>query len=376
MPGIDLTIPGSPSGLYELADWLVAKVAAPSQEILDRLSKSSDSSEEFWNGRTGDAFRDTATAVKTASEPVKVYADDLTEVLRAYARRLERGADKFADLRDRALKTTLLISDNQIAMPMEPPSFATPAGTPVPIPLDGTGACNPTAGESYAEAQELYKEIAHEVGEWWGTLDSWVDEHFTPLMARVTDFDPLVQAVETLQLGNDIVRGTLLDLAGAPWENRLAAFETAAKNAQVYSDEYYNKLKAGDPRVRAAAAKASKQEVQAIADALADKVSKLKVGTKILPGVGIVVDIVIASAEVANGGSVSAEVVGILVGTLVGTGSAASLPARRFPPLIVAIAASAAALAAAEAATKAYEEGVPLDVREAIDAGDIGYFFK
>lgn len=372
---IDLTIQGDSGELHALADWIETKVSVNAEEIIDRLKKSADGSEDFWQGRSGEGFRETARAVATSVDPVKVYASDFSAVLRAYENRLRRGREAFDDYRERALETALLVSDNIITMPLKPPTFATPADAPLPGPRAGDGTCNPTAGEDYAEALELYKEIATGVGEWWGKLDNWVEEHFTPLMARVTEFDTLAQALEILKQGNDIARSVYLGLAGVPWEERLKAMQEAAKQAQIYSDEYYNKLKSGDPSVKAAAKKVTKQEVQAAADMLAEKVGKLEVGTKIvIPGVGLVVDIVVASVEVANGGSVSSEAVGIAAGltaSAIGVGivGAATGGVGLIPAAAIAIVASAAG----EGAKWIWEENIPLDVREAIDAGDWGY---
>lgn len=373
---IDLTIQGDTGELHALADWIETKVSVSAEEIIDRLKKAADGSEDFWQGRSGEGFRETARAVAASVDPVKVYASDFSAVLRAYANRLRRGRDAFDDYRERALETALLVSDDIITMPLKPPTFATPAGAPLPGPRAGDGTCNPTAGEDYSEALELYKEIAAGVGEWWGNLDNWVEEHFTPLMARVTDFDSLAQSLETLKHGHDVARSVCIGLAGVPWEERLKAMQEAAKQAQIDSDNYYRKLRSGDPSVKAAATKVTKQEVRAAADMLAEKVGKLEVGTKIvIPGVGLVIDIVLASVEVANGGSVSSEAVGIAAGAGAGFATAALLgPAA--PLAVVAVAAAVIATGAGILATDAWEDSVPLDVREAIDAGDFAYLFR
>ncbi|KIP53123.1 hypothetical protein SD72_04600 [Leucobacter komagatae] len=53
---IDVTIEGDPSGVFELATWLDNKVSVPSNDLQQRLKKTSAESIEFWKGRSGEAF--------------------------------------------------------------------------------------------------------------------------------------------------------------------------------------------------------------------------------------------------------------------------------------------------------------------------------
>jgi hypothetical protein len=87
---------------------------------------------------------------------------------------------------------------------------------------------------------------------------------------------------------------------------------------------------------------------------------------RIIPVAGIVVDVSLSAVELADGGSPSSVGVGL------GGGAASGIIGGALasgPPGVVALAVGGVAALGGVAATWGYEAWVPLDVREAIDAG-------
>ncbi len=376
---IDLKIPGDPAGIYALADWLDTKVSVPASQLRDRVKKTSAESEEFWAGRTGTGFRETSDAIAGVSEPVAVYASDAAATFRAYARRLERGKEEFAGYREEALKTALLVSGTTIALPMPPKTYISTPGQPAPIEHGPNGeSIVPLTGERYQEALALHERISGDVGRWWGRLENWIEEHLVGLMARATDFDPLAAAFDTLKSGNEAVRGFPLALSSAVWAENLSRYEKLASTAQTESDLYKKRLRSQNPEINAIVKNLTQEDFSSEARVLSEKVKQLERGSRIIFRSGVVIEIVALSIDVANGGSISSGIVSMLGG--LGGGSAGSYVAVGLlnieNPLGVAILVTAASLAVGSWAKSEWDARVPLDIREAIDAGDFGYVFK
>jgi len=203
----------------------------------------------------------------------------------------------------------------------------------------------------------------------------------TPLLARLGEFDLLKSTAQTLGIGNDLVRGTLFAFSGKTWEASLKNYETHAKAAQVDYDSYFHRLRSGDPKLSKAAARVTRPELLAAREALNAEVSKIRVGTRIIPLAGTAIDVVSASFEVIGGGSPTSAGAGLLggvAGGLLADGGLVMLAAADvvFPPLLAATVVGVLAVAVGLGARSAWEYSVPLDVREAIDAGDFGYAFR
>ncbi|MDR2323049.1 MAG: hypothetical protein LBE60_15550 [Microbacterium sp.] len=380
--GIDLHIPGDPEAIHGLADFLDRVLGADSDALDQELRKVSRDSDECWTGRTGVAFRQTIDATAKAIDPVDEYARDAAAVFRAYAQRIIRGRHAFADHADDATVAGLVVAASVIQAPVAPKQYIGEPGTPAPIEFaaDGTCIAPPVVG-AYEKALKAYNRIADDVGVWWGDLENWIDEHMTPLIARLGEFDLLTSTARTLGIGNDFVRGTLFTFSGKTWEASLKNYETHAEAAQVDYDSYFHRLRSGDPKLRNAAARVTRPELLAAREALNAEVSKIRVGTRIIPLAGTAIDVVSASLEVMSGGSASSAAVG-LAGSVgggiivdAGLGWAAAASTLEVPPLAAAIVIGVLAVAAGRAAQSGWEGSVSLDVREAIDAGDFGYAF-
>ena len=380
--GIDLSIPGDPDAASALAEWLDPSLGDKLQETHSALTRISSESQMHWRGESGSAFRQTASKIAEGIDPVDNYARDAAEVFRAYGQRLKRGKEKFAGLAEEASNTWLIVTGEVVSLPMPPKQYISAPGTPPPVEYGPNGECiAPRPAGWYEEARKCYARIADEVGKWWGELQDWITEHLVPLIGRAHDFDVLNAVTETLRSGNEVVFATLLGTSNRPWEERLALFESSAKDARADYDLFDKRLRSGDPRVSSLAEGTSKPEIRAGIDDLDTKIKGLKVGTRILPGIGLAIDVGGAVIDVASGESVSSTGAGLAGGLIGGgatTGSAALLAGAgvSIPGGAVIVAAAIVTVLAAEGAKWAWEEAVPLDVREAIDAGDFGYVFQ
>lgn len=374
--GINLEVPGDPGSIRSLADWLKPKASDAVNDLHKRLKKTSEKSALFWEGQTGEGFRDTVDAIAEAVDPVDIYAMDAAEVFHAYAGWLERGKDKFSNFAEDAFAAKLMVVGSEILPPMAPKPGIAPTGKASPIPQRGPNgeSFQALTPDEYAHAVKLYNQIAGDVGTWWAELENWIDEYIVPLMSRVTEFDALAKAYDTLQVGNDFARTFLLNLHAGKWKEQLALFEEKAKQAKADADSHNKKMRSGDPRIKKAAEKVRKPDLDAESKALAEKIKQLKKGTRIIARGGLVIDIVVTAADISSGGSPSsagAGIVGGAAGATAGGGLAVAISAGTFGTAgLVAV----GAWAMAEGAKWAWESSVPLDVRETIDAAVRDWF--
>lgn len=375
--GVDLTIPGDANAVHTLADWLDPKLADNVHETYDALRGMASESQMHWLGESGSAFRQSTNKVADGIDPVDSYSRDAAEVFRAYAQRLKRGKETFAGYADDARNDWLIVTGNIISMPMPPKQYITAPGAPLPVEYGPNGECiAPRPAGWYEEATKTYKRIANDVGKWWGDLEDWITEHMVPLIARATDFDTLNAVTTTLQKGNEVIFNSLLGTSNLPWEEQLAQFETSAREYQTDFDKFHERLRSGDPRVKSLAVGTSKAEILAHIDDLDTKIKGLKIGTRILPGIGTAIDVGGAVVDVANGGSISTAGAGLLGGAVGGGAVALAASGSAIPGGVIVVAGAIVAVVVAEGAKWAWESSVPLDVREAIDTGDFGYVFS
>lgn len=384
MTFIDLEIPGNPAALYDLANWLDANPSKITNELHKSLGKLKNDSGSYWLGDSGEAFRDSVKVVEDAMDPVDIYSKDAGEVFRAFAGRIVRGREKFADYAANARDKGLIVSDNKITVPPPPPVYASPAGSPPPSPwlVDGTCVKAWEPG-GWQKAYEFFQKTAKDVGNWWGELDNWIDDHIVPLINRATEFDRLAQVNSALLLGNSLARGTLLNAQGYKWKEQLSRTEIDAAKAKDDAETHRKRLRSGNPAISAAADAQTKPELLAARKVLDTEVRNLKLGTRALPVVGFAIDVTLAGVDVVNGGSISSNAVEVGMATAggfaTGAGAAAGAAAigvtGAWVPLAVGAAAIAGAVAIGKGSVWVYESSTTLDWREALDAGDWDYVF-
>lgn len=360
---ISLTIPGDPAAIRAAAQWLdpTLKDAVVTADL--ELAYVVGDAQYLWQGQSGYAFNSAAQAVRRANDNVHSYIADVAEVMRAYAGRLERGAEDFASLASRARDEGLTVVGDAIS----PPS------TWLQFCPDPNGPDSPELDEwnRYMDRVKVYQEISSEVGTWWGDLETWIAEHFSPLLGRVNDLKEGATALEGLTKGNEEAVGLAFEYADARTARDLADFRAHVSDLQLQADAFQAGLRSGNPAIRAAAEAADPAAMRQGIRALNETIAGVSKSSRIIPVAGTVIDVVSAGVEVAAGGSPSSAGVGLLGGAAGAglAGGAIAAAGVAVPPLGVAIVVAGAAVAVGEGAKWAWEAWVPLDTRESIDAG-------
>lgn len=375
MSVINLDIPGDSGGLHDLADWLDDTLVSAIEDVEDAIGSTIYESAWAWSGKSGEAFRDFLYEARSGFRDARTFPGSLAEVFRAYAQRLVRGRDTFADYADEARRSWLIVSGNEITVPPRPTVYLLPQGaTPPPdvyyLP-SGEAVERPPGG--YDESVRVFNRIAEDVGKWWGELEVWLDEHMGKLFAAVNDLERLTVFLNRLKQGDEFVASYLLTYSEGTWRQSLDSYRARAKEAQAEYDSHSKRLRSGNPAVRAGAEKITKGELRAIRNFLDGEVKALRVGTKIIPGVGLALDLASLGVDVSQGGSLSSGVVG-LGGAAAGGAAAAGVLSG--PPGWVALGVVAIAAGVGWGAERTWEAAVPLDVREALDNGDWEYLGK
>lgn len=360
---ISLEIPGDPDAIRSAAEWLdpTLKNAIGTADI--ELVAAISDAQYLWTGQSGYAFNSAAQAVRRSNDQVPGYAADVAEVMRAYAGRLERGAEDFAEHATHAQDEGLTVAANAISPPTTWLAFCP----------DPNGPDSPELREwnKYTRRVEVYQEIAEEVGTWWGELDAWIAEHLGPLVGRVNELKEGATALEGLTKGNEEVVGLAFEYADARVSRNLADFRDHVSGLQTEADEFQRALRSGNPAVRAAAEAADPHAMRAGISALNETIAGVSRTARIIPIAGGVIDVVSAGAEIASGESPSSVGIGLAGGIAGGAAVTGGLVAAgvAVPPVGVALLVAGGAWAVGEGAQWAYEAWVPLDTREAIDDG-------
>lgn len=207
------------------------------------------------------------------------------------------------------------------------------------------------------------------MGRWWGELQSWIAENLAPLAGKVAEFSELARVADALHSANEAVVGIAFEHADARADRDLSDWRAEAKTMQDSADTFQDQLRSGNPALRAAAEAADPREMRAVVGTMNELIADAAKYTKVIPVAGAVVEIVAAGSAIAGGDSPSSVVVGLGGSAAGGWIAGALITGVTLPPVGVALLVGGAAVAVGFGATWLYEAWVPLDVREAIDAG-------
>lgn len=358
--GIEMKIVGDDAGIRTLADWLSPKLKDPVVEMDLEAAYTASNIGTAWTGEASHAFERAIHDVRGVLSPVSSYLGDAGTVFRAYANRLERGREDFAEWKTKAASDGLTVIGDQIAYP-------TTALTHCPTP--DADSADVREYEAYLKRIERYNKISEDVGKWWGNLEQWVSEHFLPLVTRIEDFSNIRSPLDGLSVKNSDVVGGVLEYYDQNLSQQLKGYEEVSSKAQADYEKFNRELRSGNPAVKAAAEAANPAEISKGLKAVNEQISELAHYSKILGRALPVVDVLFASVEIAQGGSPSSVGVEFVGGALAGTLFAGALATIEVPPVSAAIAIAGVAVLGGGAAVWLYEGAVPLDVRETIDEG-------
>ena len=354
---IDLTIPGNTGDIRATATWLQQLSDAVEENDYYVLANLSDS-QMFWTGQSGDAYRSALGKLTTATGPVPSFAEDLAEVMNAYAARLERGRETFASYSSQAYNRGLVVVGLTVRAPTTTINYCPTESSPPEDLLEWN---------RYIAAYQDYNVVADAVGTWWGELELWVAENFGPLAARIQDLQSVLEFYTALHEAEGPLIDAALEAAGERSSRDYAEWRQLAEQAQDDYDLFKSDLRSGHPGIQSAAEKVDFKGLKKTINALNDAVDVASKYSKVIPVVGGVIDVIDAGVELATGGSPSSVAVD-LIGGGVGGAVAGGLVAGG-PVGWVALAVAGGGYVGSQAATWLWEAVVPLESREAIDAG-------
>jgi hypothetical protein len=355
---VDMRIPGDPTAVTGIADWLDHQLAGPLVDVDVESANVRSQSEHLWEGQAGAAFRDTLYEVTRRTRDLPGYLRDIAEVLRAYAGRLQRGQEDFESLLGQAPGVGLEVRGTLI---LPPTTWL------VSCPIDTSPENERDEWERYEQALATYDTVSEHVGTWWSELELWIAENLAPLTTRLEEFSDLDALLQGLAVGNEDVLTTTLDFVQETREGALTDLRVVAEQAGTDAQTFTDQLRSGNPAVRSAAEAADPDGIRRQLSVLNDAISDAARFSKVIPVVGVVVDVVAAGTEIADGGSPTS----VGLGVAGGAGGAAlagwALAGVAIPPLGAVLIVGGVAVVAGSAATWLWEAAVPLDARETID---------
>lgn len=370
---IDTHVPGSPASVRTTAEWL-APTLKNAVDAFAGFCLNQRVGHSGWHGESGIAYLEFVERLMRAADEQVGPAGDAAEKLRAYAGQLERMQNDMADWRDEASSGGLVVAGTVI----EPPDAAVPPqyclADDAPQAAVDQFEAEQEAYERQLAKVELYNRIATDVGTAWGELEKWITENLEAFESGITASEPLITTVlGGLAATNKIA----FDYAIEAKDQRLSAdieeLRSRAEQMRAEAAEFRDKLRSGNPAVRAAAEAANPAEMRRTANALDDVVDGLRRSPlRHLPIIGDALSVGLAGQEIASGESPSSVAIGEIAGVVGGVAAGAAVVAvlgATAPVWATAGAVVIGGAAIGAGAVWAYEELVPQDVRESIDAG-------
>jgi hypothetical protein len=362
---VDLNIPGDPAAIRAVADWLSPRISdADSDVYIDSVDVSLVSQAQ-WVGQSGDAFRDALDRVRGEQMKISPYLTTAADVFLAYANRLERGQDDFDHYLEQAIAGGLV--GVRRTKTILTPTTSLPYCPTVDAPAEDV-----TAWNDYVRRVELYNDISTRVGTWWGELEAWIVEHMVPLVARIEEFAPLSGLFDDITVGNEVIVSTALETADYRVNRDFTEWSKVYDQMQADAELYTRGLRSGNPALKAASEAANPRAIREGLEQLGETIKGLRRATRIIPGVGIAIDVALGVVDIANGDSASSVGVGILGGMAGGAAVGGTIAAVGGPPGWVIGGVVVGGVVVGEGARWAWEAWVPLHVRESIDDFFVG----
>lgn len=363
---IDTHVPGSPASVRSVAEWLSPSLKNGVDDFGDfchghRVGHSG------WLGESGEAYLALVDKLLRAADEQSGPASDAAEKLRAYAGQLERMQSDFADLCDEARDGGLLVVSTFIHPPRQVAERM----------VCSSDEAEQAVADEFQQRVDLYDRLSREVGERWGELEAWVAENLDAFENGVTTDVPMITTIlGSMAATNKIAFDAVVELKSQHFSETLDGLRSEAAHLRADAVRFRDALRSGNPAIRAAALEADPDGLRRSANALEDAADGLRRSPiRHLPLLGDAVSVGLAGQEIASGASPSSviveEVGGIVGGVAAGAAvvGGAALLGVTAPVWGTAAAVVAGGFAIGAGATWAYEEWVPQDVRESIDAG-------
>ncbi|MFJ4158403.1 hypothetical protein [Microbacterium testaceum] len=370
---IDVRVPGNPGSIRTVAEWL-GSIRASLQDADAELAYIWTDSNSYWTGESGSGWRAATSNLRDRAQPIPALISDAMEVFHAYANRLERLQADFATLLFQAGEVGLIVCGTVVLPPATDLAYC-------PGPSDPIDDQRRYA--TFVGLLESYDDLARQVGTALGELDVWVGEHIVGVLARIGELQRLAGIVSDMtKNGNELIASSVLEGYETFVDKRLGEWRKAHDGLQDTAEAFIDRLRSGNPAVRAAAEAADPKAMRAGVEALAEQIGRVSQFAKVIPIAGGAVEVVSLAVDVAEGGSVSSGVAGIVGGAAGGTAGAAAGTSIGAALSVVGVAGGpvawavgvgvGAAVVGGWAGRWAWEASVPLDVRESIDDFFVG----
>lgn len=318
---IEVRMPGSPDSVRAVADWL-ASVQSRMADTGTTLASVSGDSTYYWKGESGDAWRDTVSALRDRAEAVPLYLRDCADAFCVYANHLERAQEDLG---------SLLLQAKWVGLKVVGHTVFPPTTTLDYCPAPGAPEEDLKEYEDYLEKIASYRDLEKQVGTVVGKLDAWVGANILPLVWRTEEVQGIAGIVQALAAnGNEDLAGDSLTAYEIFHNDKLDEWISRHDDLQREADAFRRQLRSGNPALAAAADAADPRGMRAGIEAMAEQIGHASKLSKVLSVGGTGLDIVSLGVDVADGGSLSSGLVetgGSMAGGAAGAALLAGGPA-------------------------------------------------
>ena len=227
----------------------------------------------------------------------------------------------------------------------------------------------------YQDQVELYNDIGTDVGSWWGELEVWIAENLDAFLSGLPQQSTAERLLAGLKEVSDEIPRSYLEGNALVWSTTALTLRGQAADLREGAADFVRGLRSGNPAVRAAAEAANPRGMRWQADEAEDLARRMSRVGKAVPALGWAIDIWTLGSDTATGNDPSSSAVNIVGGIIGGAAATAAVGALAAAGIVTlpvwgtAVVVAGAAVAVGAGAVWAYENWVPQDVRESIDAG-------
>lgn len=246
MPNLTLRVSGVPDEIDALAQ-AIKTTRERLDPIMTTVSHNYQKAIDDWYGDAANAYSRAMSSAITADSGLNTFMLDLCDVLWAYAQRVRRGQEFFANLLGNAAEVGLQLWGNTIRHPTtwldhipdmdnrylthaqqadKQLSRPVPQGHPATAITGNVGTREYAYNEAltrewneflrYQRLVSTYNEVAVKVGQWHREHEEWIKNNIVPLVERVPNLEDFISAYKTLRRGNE----DALDFAFSQVEGR------------------------------------------------------------------------------------------------------------------------------------------------------------
>lgn len=201
---LELKIHGDAAGIRRVAEWLDPSLSQAAINADLELAYLIGDLVYMWTGESGFAFNAAANEARRTTMAVPTLAQDLAEVMRAYAGRMERGKDKFDSIAKKAREAGLTVEGRYIGYPTSWLKCCPGPDSPQE---------EKDEYEAYCKRIDKYNQFSEEVGTWEGELEVWIWEHFGARLGQVVEVAEAARVLEALVQYNSLVVAAAIEAA-------------------------------------------------------------------------------------------------------------------------------------------------------------------